>query len=95
MHNPNQLIPELVQQSKLPELSQFIENPWYLHFATLWMNTSENCDKMVKHARVPDFSAAVIREQTIGESRAFELCAEGPKKLYDKLVSQKQTTQEQ
>lgn len=95
MDNPNQLISEDLQESKLPQLVQLLENPWFLHFVTKWKNAADNCMLGVKNLQVGSFGIALTREQIIGESRAYDICADGPKELYDRLVEQIQRKQKE
>jgi hypothetical protein len=82
----DKLIPAEQQLSKLPELAALISNPWWLHFQQLWYNSADNCMTSVKQMTILGFGQAVTREQVIGESRAYDLCAEGPTDKYNELV---------
>ncbi len=48
---------------------------------------------MLFNARVPDLSAVIIREQLIGEARAYQQCAEIAQTTYEELVLKAQEKQ--
>lgn len=68
MDNPN-LLPEEQQPQFLPELSKFIQNPWFGHFCAAFKLQEEASNAVIFSRITPDL--LYIREQTIGEARAY------------------------
>jgi hypothetical protein len=86
MQNPNQLLSEDEQIAKFAKLYELLENPWFKHFQTLWLNQKDNTIEMIFNAPIPNKAAEILREQSIGEARAYAGAAEQPQTTYDELL---------
>lgn len=79
----------------LPQLNTFINNPWFGHFCALAKDQQQQCHNAIFVLPVTDRATEIIREQTIGEYRAYDFLENISKNTLDALVAEAAELQKQ
>jgi hypothetical protein len=78
------------QLDLLPKLAEFLANPWFQHFKQAQQDEINRCFDIILSSEVYP-NNLTIREQVIGEARAYRTCADYPETIYNQLVKVKET----
>jgi len=71
---------------------EFLSNPWFQHFKQAQLDELERCTTVILSPDVTPQNLT-IREQIIGEARAYKVCSEYPERIHIKITREKERKQ--
>jgi len=80
------------QEAELPKLVEFLSNPWFQHFKQAQLDELERCMAVILSPEINPQNTT-IREQIIGEARAYKICSEYPEIIHIRVTRQKERKQ--
>lgn len=72
---------------------EFLNNPWFHHFKQAQIDELDRCLTVILAPEITPLNQ-IIREQIIGEARAYKVCAEYPEKTHKKITNLKERKQD-